>query len=169
MNSRLLVSNKASQAEAQAGTNDTKYMTPLKVQQKLNSNVSSAISQSGAGTYTICTFANYTSAKIITVRGKIKIGSNTTKYIFNGSNVGGFDGQGVYSNTSSLSISGANNSGLQGFEFTFDLVTKSFTGIFTNSNSRGDVISGRFDSITTFQIQLVGSGSTLVASIQTNS
>ena len=36
LNSRLLVSNKASQAEAQAGINDTKYMTPLKTQQKIN-------------------------------------------------------------------------------------------------------------------------------------
>ena len=35
LNSRLLTSNKATQAEAETGTNDTKYMTPLKTKQEL--------------------------------------------------------------------------------------------------------------------------------------
>lgn len=40
LNSRLLVSNKASQNEAQAGINDTKYMTPLKTENFLNAKLS---------------------------------------------------------------------------------------------------------------------------------
>lgn len=35
LNSRLLISSKASKAEAEAGTNDTKYMTPLKSKQQI--------------------------------------------------------------------------------------------------------------------------------------
>ena len=40
LNSRLLTSNKASQAEAETGTNDTKYMTPLKTKQAIQKNLS---------------------------------------------------------------------------------------------------------------------------------
>lgn len=40
LNSRLLTSNKASQAEAEAGTNDTKYMTPLKTKKAIQNNIS---------------------------------------------------------------------------------------------------------------------------------
>ena len=35
LNTRLLISNKATQAEAETGTNDTKYMTPLKTKQEI--------------------------------------------------------------------------------------------------------------------------------------
>ena len=37
LNSRLLISNKATTSEAQTGTNDIKYMTPLKATNFLNS------------------------------------------------------------------------------------------------------------------------------------
>lgn len=170
LNSRLLVSNKATTAEAQAGTNDTKYMTPLKVQQKLNSNVSSAINQSGAGTYTICTFANYTNAKIIKIRGQIHYGSDKTRLIFNGSSVDGFNSHSVFNGSSVLTLRCANNNNLQGFEFTIDLVSKSITGTYvSDENGYADVFSGAFSSLTTFQIQQYGSSSSLSASIQTNS
>lgn len=169
LNTRLLISNKATTAEAQAGTNDTKYTTPAKVQDKLNALVST-VTQSGAGTYTICTFSNYTNAKVIRIMGKTKMGSSSSKYIVNGTAVGGFNGTSTFSDSSSLSLTGASNSGIQGFEFTFDLLSKSFTGIYASSeNNRADIFCGRFTAITNFQIQLVGAGSSLDVTIQTNS
>ena len=38
LDTRLLISSKATQAEAEAGTDDTKYTTPLKVLQSINKN-----------------------------------------------------------------------------------------------------------------------------------
>lgn len=49
LNTRLLISNKASQGEAEAGTNDVKYMTPLKVKQAIsyNFNVATGTAEDG--------------------------------------------------------------------------------------------------------------------------
>lgn len=79
LNTRLLISNKATTGEAQAGTNDTKYITPKKVQDKLKYLISTS-SNSTAGTYTVCTFANYTNADIITISGKITRRKRRTLY-----------------------------------------------------------------------------------------
>ena len=169
LNTRLLISNKSTQAEAEAGTNDTKYMTPLKVQNKLNSLVTNT-TQSSAGTYTICTFANYSNAKIIKISGQTKRGTDDTQYIFNGSSINGFNNTTTFSSTSALTLKGTNNSNLQGFEFTIDLLSKSITGVYVSKEgTRADVFCGAFTSLTNFQIKLTGSGCSLNATIQANS
>lgn len=45
LNSRLLISNKATQAEAEAGSNNTKYLTPLRVKEFANKNVGCKITR----------------------------------------------------------------------------------------------------------------------------
>lgn len=170
LNTRLLISNKATQAEAEAGSNDTKYMTPQKVQNKLNSLITTT-TQSSAGTYTICTFANYTNAKIIKISGQTKRGNNDTEYIFNGSGLNGFNNTTVFNTTpTAIALKASSNSNLQGFEFTIDLASKSITGIYVSKEgTKADIFCGAFTSLTNFQIKLTGSGSSLNATIQANS
>lgn len=169
LNTRLLISNKATTAEAQAGTNDTKYMTPKKTQDKLK-NLISTSSNSTAGTYTVCTFANYPNADIITISGKIT-GGGGGRYTINGSGVGGFTTQALLTGGTSLDLTHANNASDQGFMFRFDLKSLSFVGYYPSDgsgNSRAEVLCGRFSSITNFQIRIT-SGRSYTATLQTNS
>lgn len=168
LNTRLLISNKATTAEAQAGTNDTKYITPKKLQDKLNDLIATD-TQSTASTHTVCTFANYTNAKIITISGKIS-GSNGN-FVINGNGLGGFTSQGNVIGGTSLSLNHANNNSEQPFIFRFDLNSKSFIGHYVtdiSNTSRSETICGRFSSITNFQIRIT-SGRNYTATIQTNS
>lgn len=68
LNTRLLISNKATTAEAQAGTNDTKYMTPLKTKQALQNQKTVTTFATGTTSGTIFTFNN-SSTKTIKITG----------------------------------------------------------------------------------------------------
>lgn len=167
LNTRLLISNKATTSEAQTGTNDVKYTTPKKVQDKLDSLITTS-SQSTSGTHTVVTFSNFSNASIISISGKAGGSSNAYSFILNGSAIGGFTTQSVIANTSALTLAGSTNTAVQGFEFRFDLKSNSFIGYYVSSaNSRAEIICGRFSSITNFQIRL-NSGSTYSATIQVN-
>lgn len=170
LNSRLLVSNKASQSEANTGTNDTKYLTPLKVQQKLSGLVTTA-SQTGAGTCTICNFADYPNASIVTIRGWLTGTSSTPHLNVSGTGVRGYNSSTTFSSSSSLSLD-CGVTGLSAFEFTFDLLSNSVTGIYRSkeNSSRADVFTGSFGSVTSFSATVSGGSSTAVvsATVQVN-
>lgn len=77
-NNKLNVSSKATQSEAEAGTNDTKYMTPLKVQQKLNSYKTTYENSTTSTSYTYTTILNLTNNNNTFV--KIHGSYNTPQY-----------------------------------------------------------------------------------------
>ena len=55
LQARLLISNKATSSEAKAGANDVKYMTPAKVQEKIESLVKSGNITNTSGSSTTTT------------------------------------------------------------------------------------------------------------------
>lgn len=166
LNTRLLVSDKAEQSDMWTGTNDTKYVTPLKVQQKLNS-LTASDTQSTAGTYTVCTFTNFTNVKKITISGKVNSNSNGYSFIMNGTGLGGITTQSTsLSGGTTLTLKGWEFNNYQSFEFTFDLNSKSFIGIYVpNETHLTEIICGRYSSITDFQIK-IGSSVSYTATIQ---
>lgn len=70
LNSRLLINNKASTAEAVAGTDNTKYMTPLRTKEVLNSLKTIRNIATGTQSETLYTFNN-NSTSIIKIEGLI--------------------------------------------------------------------------------------------------
>lgn len=70
LNSRLLINNKASTAEAVAGVNNTKYMTPLRTKEVLNSLKTIKNISTGTTSETLYTFNN-NSTSIIKIEGLI--------------------------------------------------------------------------------------------------
>lgn len=152
---KLNVSDKATTSQAQEGTDDTKYSTSKKVQDKLNYLISSVL-QSTVGTHTICDFSNYSNAKIITISGKARTGSNG-RITINGSLIRIFTTSGGAATASSQDFPLANNSGYMGFEFRFDMNSNSFTGYYPaaiNNNTTVESICGSFELLTNFQIKL---------------
>lgn len=156
LNTRLLISNKATTAEAQAGTNDVKYMTPAKVQNKLNSLITTG--SCSAGTTTFLTFANYTNAKIINVTGRVSgsSGSNTSSIRIVGTNA-----------TESLSIASSNLANYE-FEFKFDLNNNTFFGHYYDSSDGWTSAHGHFNGLTNLTARLYNSA-TISYTIQANS
>lgn len=168
----MLISNKATTSEAQTGTNDTKYMTPLKVQQKLNSLITTG--SYSAGTNTVVNFANYTNAKIITITGNVigSSGSSNTSYIaINGTSISGyyFDGEvSSITSTSQLKLMLANsNLRSHSFELKFDLYSKTFFGNYYDNSSSVTFLQGNFNAVTTLQITLYNSATSNIT-IQAN-
>lgn len=148
LNSRLLISNKATTSEAQTGTNDTKYMTPLKVQQKLNSLVRTVSFVGGKSEteHTILDTTNY-AGKVITIIGCIRADSNTNNHDYT---------------KGEISISGTFNYGIQSwdtnigamatesfapFSMTIDMNSKTITGVRTIYGTGASVFSSHFSSI----------------------
>lgn len=85
LNTRLLISNKATTAEAQTGTNDTKYMTPLKTQQKLTSLTTFVEGQTNDTTTLISWTAN--DKKVFRLSGKIRKGQSGLEFKINDTSI----------------------------------------------------------------------------------
>lgn len=81
LNARLLISNKATNAEAKAGTNDTKYVTPAKVQTKLSTLLTTQTITNTTGsnkTTTLIDFSNVSGNQIITLDATVNGGTTQT-------------------------------------------------------------------------------------------
>lgn len=158
INSRLLISNKATQQDIWAGTNDTKYVTPLKLQQKLNSLISTQSQENSATssqTYTILTFADFDNAKVFTIRGVVDTNTYGHSFIINGGRFEYHTPNGRSYSNNTLTLDGYALSEDVPFEFTFDLSSKTFKGQYIASGSQNlQTFLGRFNSITNFQIKL---------------
>lgn len=176
INSRLLISNKATDGEATAGRsqnasqmNDTKYMTPRTTQKILNSLVSyKNHSHTGTGysDTTVVDFGTIYNANIVTVTGKVYISSSTRNtFRFNGTRISVYVGD--ESTTDSTIVLQPANRGTSAFQFKFDLNTFTFTGTFLGDSGVTSVL-GNFDGITTFQIRTQQSQN-FAATIQLNS
>lgn len=168
----MLISNKATQTDAELGTNDVKYMTPLKVQQKLNSLIKTG--SYSAGTNTVVNFANYTNAKIITVTGNINgsSGSSNTSYIaINGTSISGYSFDGETSSISGASqlklMIASSNLRSHSFELKFDLYSKTFFGSYYDNSSAVTFLQGNFNNLTTIQITLYSSATSNIT-VQAN-
>lgn len=164
LNSRLLISSKATTTEAQTGTNDTKYMTPLKTRQALNYLTTTKNISAGTTSETLYTFTNTTA--IIRIDGQIGSpaysGTNYPSITLSGSTIRSY-----YNNawsTGNLTITTGNTIGTADsskcpFWFEFNMTTKSYKGfvfIRTGSGSSGTYsaseIHGTFTSLTSLTI-----------------
>lgn len=175
LNSRLLISNKASTFEAQAGTNNTKYITP-KTNKEANQLFNSSGTASSTTAQTIFTFDN-SKSNLIVIKGTFSGGNSYTKsmqVLLNGSGFVGmlWDEQGNHYGISTSSVDAGfshssnllkmySNSNTTAFEMLIDLATKTFkieySGSWIVSNtSQGinhTVVMGKFTSLDTLQIQ----------------
>lgn len=164
LNSRLLVSNKATTAEAQAGTNDTKYMTPLKTKQRQQS-LTTTKNLDATGSATAQTIFDFSTAtgSIVEISGLFICSNavNTNPLMeVNGSGIHGRSVKG-YSATQFRCPRNTTSS----FWFRFDLTSKSFVGQFEEigdpsqtSSTSGvcDSFAGHFTSLTTLSVTLRG-------------
>ena len=167
---KLNVSDKATTQQAQEGIDDTNYSTSKKVQDKLNYLVSS-VSKNTVSTHTICDFTSYPNAKIITISGIVTTGSGG-KITIDGTNIRGVATSGGISNTSTQDFALTNVLNGLGFEFRFDMVSKTFVGHYPatiDGNSTIDNVCGIFTTLTDFKIKLVStSGVGCNVTIQTS-
>ena len=176
VNSRLLISNKASTLESQAGTNNTKYMTP-KTTKESSQLFSSTGTASTTSAQTIFTFDN-NKTNLIIIKGTFSGGNGYSKamqVLLNGSGFLGrlWDELGNLHNISSTASTDAgfnysssklmmySNITTTVFEMIIDLATKTFrieySGSWIVSNtSQGTnhtVVMGKFTSLDTLQVQ----------------
>lgn len=165
LNSRMLTSNKATQAQAEAGTDDTKYMTPLKTKQAINKLATTTTFSAGHSTETLYTFNNSSTA---TIRIIGNIGSpayHQTSYpslVLNGSLIFLNINDTWESPTSSKSITVGANFGTSStnrcpFFLEFDMATKTINGFLFTESSVGTQFSktaiyGVFTSLTSLTI-----------------
>ena len=121
-NSKLNISAKASQAQAQAGTNDTNYTTPLKVRQGIAA-LTTEKNMTSSGTVFDFTAATGT---LITIQGTFGVTSGTSTATLS---LGGVYGVRNQSGTSisSTDFKGASSDNV--FSFVFDTYAKTFTGV----------------------------------------
>lgn len=162
LNTRLLISNKANQGEAEAGTNDTKYMTPLKTRQVLNYLTTTKNIATGNVTETIYDFSSVTN-KIIRIEGCFDApywsGNNYPSLKINGSQIVGCnESTGTWSYQSSTMTYpvridyGSSNTARCPFYFEFNLITNTFRGHIFEYTSLGGYknynVSGYFTSLT---------------------
>ena len=149
INSRLLISDKATDAESKAGRtqgvgqmNNTKYMTPRTTQVLLNSLVSyKHYEKTGTGYVdtTVVDFGTIHNAYIVTVTGKVDISSSTRNtFRFNGTRISVYVGDEV--TTDSTIVLQPANRGTSAFQFKFDLNTFTFTGTFLGDSGVTSVL-----------------------------
>lgn len=163
LNTRLLISNKASSGEVQAGTNNTKYITPLANKQGKEALITTkTIYATGSATaQTIFDFSTATGSivEISGTYGENTTGSEQTIYL-NGTYINGASQNG-------LSVTDydwryiANNKG--SFYFRFDLTNKTFVAMFSGRKSGGsttpDYVVGRYTTLTSVTAILRGTAS----------
>ena len=164
INSRLLTSNKATTGEAQAGTNDTKYMTALKVKEREQSLVSS-VTKTATGSATEQTIFDFSTAtgniiEISGTYGEVNTSSEQTIYL-NGTSFNG-------ASQNNLSLTDYDfrytSSGKGSFYIRVDLNNKTFVAMFSarksGTTTTPDYVVGRFSTITTLTCILRGTAST---------
>lgn len=174
LNTRLLISSKATTAEAQAGTNDAHYMTPAKVKtqlQYLTKTGSGSNTSATAQTTTIYDASNITSgAKRVVITGTLK-NASTSYQSFLYLNGTGLDFDHSTSNTyptiSATQIAyryGNNDTG--SFKIEIDLNAKTINcavqyqpRVTNEPASQFDVGCGYFTTLTSITASLRGSGS----------
>lgn len=165
LNTRLLISSKATTSQAQAGTNDTNYMTPSKTNTYTKSLHSSqtynTTSTTATTVNTIADLSSINDNQIITVKGYIypQTSSRHSTLTINGT---GFSGE--YNATSTTSTTRVYDFYREGttkqcFELVFDGWARTVTGILHNQpNSSGTsqtvTILGTFDTLTSLTFRL---------------
>lgn len=168
LNSRLLIANKATTAEAQTGTNDVKYMTPLKTKQAIQ-NLKSVQTYTTETTGTIYTFNN-SSVQTIKITGAFGIpatyGSNPPTITISGTNIyleqrllNETEGARTTDSSHTFAIERygvTSNSGKSPFFLEFDMATKTWQGLIPFPKTSGgltkyyaSIVFGEFDALST--------------------
>ena len=178
LNSRLLASNKATTGEAQAGTNDTKYMTPAKVKQREQSlTISKSLSATGSATAQTLFDFSTASGNIIEISGQFVCSNSVTTnptLTINGTSINGKTSQGW-----SVKEFHLPKNTTTGFYLRFDMNSKSYTGTFgeignpastTSTSGSFDTFTAHFTALTTITAVLRGTSgqSSIQATIRQN-
>lgn len=162
-NNKLNVSDKATTAQAQAGSNDTKYMTPSKVKEREQSLFTTkSITGSTASEQTLFDFSTATGS-IVEISGRYKNTNNPSNYAsmtLNGTVINGSSA----ANLSMTDYSFQNVTSSTGsFYFRFDLTTKTFTGKFSQRyNGSQDYVVGYFTTLTSLTGRCRGGATTTI-------
>lgn len=174
LNTRLLIADKATTTEAQAGTNDTHYTTPAKVKEQLQYLTKTGSASNKTTTLQTTTIYNSSNvpngAKRVKITGRIYIadnvqsacylkinGSGGAVLITNNSSEAYFSSQSL---SSSFAFDRENNTG--SFQIEIDLNARNYSYLIdapvsTGTYYRGYFGIGQFSSLTSVQVQLVGS------------
>lgn len=174
----MLIANKSTTAEAQAGTNDTKYMTPAKVKQREQSlTTSKTLSATGSATAQTLFDFSTVSGNIIEISGQFVcsnfVTTNPTLTI-NGTSVSGKSSKGWSAKEFHLP-----RNTTSGFYIRFDMNAKSYVGSFeeigdpastTSISGSFDSFSAHFTTLTTISVVLRGTSgqSSIQATIKQN-
>lgn len=168
LNSRLLIANKATTAEAQAGINNVKYMTPLTTKQAIQ-NLKSVQTYTTETTGTIYTFNN-SSVQTIKITGAFgypaSSGSDYPSITINGTGI--FKRQRLLNESEvantrdsshSFTIGCTGNASTYGrapFYLEFDMATKTWQGLIPTEKTSGgsssyhvSIVFGDFDALST--------------------
>lgn len=158
-----MISNKATGGETQAGTNNTKYVTPLAIKQA-NQGLVTTKSVYATGSATAQTIFDFTTAtgNIIEISGTYGE-VNTSSYqtiSLAGTQISGASQNG-------LSISEYDfryvSNGVGSYYFRFDMTNKTFVAMFSartsGSTTKPDYVVGRFTTLTSLTATLRGTAS----------
>lgn len=163
LNARLLISNKATNAEAKAGTNDTKYLTPAKLQTKLQTLTTRATQTHSGDTRDSYTIVGNVSDQVIDIFAKVTGGNGSSNYaaiILNGT------GLKLVSTVDSLTGATTTSVPLQFYSNTaqtihlrIDTYSKTITGnlyrLYTSTGTPSvETVSGYFTTLTSVTASL---------------
>lgn len=129
---RLLISSKSTTSEAKSGTNDTKYITPLKVQQKLDT-LMETYSVSSSTTTTLVDGSSISGSQIITIDAKMTGGlgsSYYSKFKIDGTGIMIFEDGSIDGSGTSVDIATFinNNTRASAFHLEINTYTKTLSG-----------------------------------------
>ena len=145
--------NKSTQAEAEAGANDTHYTTPLKVQQKLNSLRTTKSGTNSSNSWTTDTIIDFTNLTNKTIL-------LTGWFYFSSNDRGSLKFN--YANGTATEITSAFNNKI-GITFTFDTTNQTITGLYRTGASSIEtfdkVLTDVESSITSVEVRMRGTGS----------
>lgn len=176
LNTRLLIADKTSTAEAQAGTNDTHYTTPAKVKTQLQ-----YLTKTGTGSNTTTTAQTTTiysssdvpsGAKRVVVSGYIyNRDSNNMSFLYiNGTSLNSdkMNSTNTYPSlsTTQVGVRCGRNQSTSSFKIDIDLNTKVFTlqthfapNVTGQATTQTDVVVGSYSTLTSVTASLRGNGS----------
>lgn len=159
----MLASQKATGSEVQAGTNNTKYITPLSNKQAKQGLITtkSVYATGSAVAQTIFDFSTAT-GNIIEISGTYGEANTTSNQTItlNGTYINGASQNGLSTSEYDFRyVTGSNGS----FYFRFDMTNKTFVAMFSartsGSTTKPDYVVGRFTTLTSLTTTLRGTAS----------
>lgn len=178
LNTRLLISSKSTQSEAQQGTNNSHYMTPLRVKEQLQylteTGSDTNISSTAQSTVIFLPSDVPTGANRVIITGTISNASTYQSFLYiNGTSIGANKiNTYTYPSISStqVSVRYASSMFTGAFKIEIDLNTNIFTlnvqfapTVTGEPTRQSDLVIGKFSTLTDITASLRGSGSVVTS------